>query len=440
MPITATCGTSDAGCLITSNTATPGKVGVTVTPATQLAAGARNIAVVTFTTFANEPANTPITFGVTPTGQSITDALGNPLPFQTTNGMIVFGNGKEGDIVSHPNGDGVVNTQDIIGIARIVAGLDTLDPTTNEFQRADCAPSGTQGNGVIDAGDVVEASRYNANLDTIQTAGGPFSPLPAPPPLTRPESQDTAGARDEKAKERRTVKVLPTSASPGSSVAVSVELNSEGNEVATSFTLNFDPARLSINSTSSPDENPDITLGTGAPAGSGITINATQAAEGRIGYSGIQPEPCSVRKAVTSQQVVTLNFHVATDAPGGDVPITFDDSTAPRSISDANGETLQTRYTAGAINIFGAAAQGVSLTGRLTTQDGRGIRGAVITLTDSLGQTRQAASGASGSYRFDGLDPAETYTISVASKSYRFPTRTVTGSDNLSGVDLIALE
>jgi len=56
---------------------------------------------------------------------------------------------------------------------RFVAGLDTVNGATNEFQRADSAPRTTLGDGVINSSDVVQARRYAAGLDGLTNAGGP---------------------------------------------------------------------------------------------------------------------------------------------------------------------------------------------------------------------------------------------------------------------------
>ena len=81
--------------------------------------------------------------------------------------------GIEGDIAPRPNGDGTMASADVVQARRFVAGLDTVNGATNEFQRADSAPRGTFGDGSLSSADVVQARRYVAGLDPLTNAGGP---------------------------------------------------------------------------------------------------------------------------------------------------------------------------------------------------------------------------------------------------------------------------
>lgn len=81
--------------------------------------------------------------------------------------------GFEGDVAPRPNGDGAVIAGDVVQMRRFATGLDTVNPATNEFQRADSAPRSTLGDGVINSGDVTQARRYAAGLDPLNDAGGP---------------------------------------------------------------------------------------------------------------------------------------------------------------------------------------------------------------------------------------------------------------------------
>jgi len=80
----------------------------------------------------------------------------------------------------------------------------------------------------------------------------------------------------------------------------------------------------------------------------------------------------------------------------------------------------------------------VSISGRVMTPDGRGLRNAYVVLTDSDGISRRVRSSSLGSYRFDNVQVGKTYVMSVSSKQYQFTTRLVTVSDELTDVDFIA--
>src|SRR5580765_5873650 len=90
--------------------------------------------------------------------------------------------------------------------------------------------------------------------------------------------------------------------------------------------------------------------------------------------------------------------------------------------------------------IAAPTAAGVVVTGRVTTPDGRGLRNAVVRLTDSHNVTRTVSTGAMGYYTFDSVEAGESYVISVSSKLYRFSPRLVQVFDTLTGVDFIGAE
>lgn len=82
----------------------------------------------------------------------------------------------------------------------------------------------------------------------------------------------------------------------------------------------------------------------------------------------------------------------------------------------------------------------VSVGGRVTTPDGRGLRNAIVSITDSLGLKRTVTTSSFGYYTFDNVRTGETYEMSVNSRLYRFAPRNVTADDNLAGVDFVGLE
>jgi len=87
-----------------------------------------------------------------------------------------------------------------------------------------------------------------------------------------------------------------------------------------------------------------------------------------------------------------------------------------------------------------ATSAGVELSGRVTTPDGRGLRNAIVSVTDSAGRVRTVTTGSFGYYRLDNLNAGATYIVSVGSRRYRFSARVVQTLDILTDVDFIALE
>jgi len=82
----------------------------------------------------------------------------------------------------------------------------------------------------------------------------------------------------------------------------------------------------------------------------------------------------------------------------------------------------------------------VSVSGRVTTADGAGIRNVVVTLTDSSGASRRAMTGSFGIYRFTNVEVGEVYILTVTAKKYVFtnPTQIVMVNDELTNLDFLA--
>jgi hypothetical protein len=85
-------------------------------------------------------------------------------------------------------------------------------------------------------------------------------------------------------------------------------------------------------------------------------------------------------------------------------------------------------------------AAGVSVSGRVLTPGGQGLRNAVVTLTDSQGEARSVTTGSFGYFRFEDVEVGHTYAIAVQSKRFRFATRSVNVVDELTDVDFVGLE
>lgn len=86
------------------------------------------------------------------------------------------------------------------------------------------------------------------------------------------------------------------------------------------------------------------------------------------------------------------------------------------------------------------ADRAAAISGRVMTPDGRGLRNAVVSLTDQFGVMRTVVTSTFGSYSFDNTLAGAAYTISVTSRRYKFATRTITVTADLSDIDLIGVE
>ena len=82
----------------------------------------------------------------------------------------------------------------------------------------------------------------------------------------------------------------------------------------------------------------------------------------------------------------------------------------------------------------------VSISGRVLTPDGRSLRNAIVSLTDAQGVFTRATTSSFGRYQFDNAIVGQTYTLSVASKRYRFSPRVENVSGSLANIDFVGLE
>jgi hypothetical protein len=83
----------------------------------------------------------------------------------------------------------------------------------------------------------------------------------------------------------------------------------------------------------------------------------------------------------------------------------------------------------------------VSVSGRILTAGGGGIRNAIVTISGgNLPSPISVQTGNFGSYGFEGLQPGQTYTVAVTTKRNVFaqPTRMVTPQVNVTDFDFIA--
>ncbi len=85
------------------------------------------------------------------------------------------------------------------------------------------------------------------------------------------------------------------------------------------------------------------------------------------------------------------------------------------------------------------AAPKISLAGRVLTSTGSGLRNAIVTLRGPNDLVRVAPTSSMGYYSFDELDGGP-YTVTVASRRYRFDMKDIELTASLSTFDLIGLE
>lgn len=107
------------------------------------------------------------------------------------------------------------------------------------------------------------------------------------------------------------------------------------------------------------------------------------------------------------------------------------------------------QFTATAVESFSGWAAGVrvinaaeaTISGRVTTAGGNGIRNATVRLTGgNLTEPRIVQTGAFGIYHFGNLQVGQTYVLEVGAKRFRFsnPSQVIALQDDLTNVDFVA--
>jgi len=90
--------------------------------------------------------------------------------------------------------------------------------------------------------------------------------------------------------------------------------------------------------------------------------------------------------------------------------------------------------------VLAPSAAPVSVTGRITTANGNGIRNVRVMLTEESGAMHYALSGTFGYFTFENIESGQGVVLSVSAKRYTFsqPTRFISLDDNITDADWTA--
>jgi len=334
----------------TSQTA-QGRVGVRLAlqQGQRFGSGAREIAQVTFAIKPNPGAGaTVVEFGDDPVVRGMVDFNGNAVIGTYAPGNVIVTPGLEGDVSPRSLGNGSLSVADWAQVGRFVSGLDT-PADGSEFQRADCAPKNTLGDGRLTIADWVMAGRYASGLETPVAAGGASAPAAAAVSFEK-EFAGRATFLSEEQQQTRTIRVVPVTFNRGQENTLTVELNSQGNENAIGFSVNFDATQLTF---------VRATLGTDAQ-GASFNINTAQIAQGRIGIGLALSSGQTI--VAGARQLVTLTFNVPASNSVNSTTVSFGDQPIAREAVDATANVLPTTYTPGVITLQPQINQAPSLT------------------------------------------------------------------------------
>ncbi|HEX8196462.1 MAG TPA: carboxypeptidase regulatory-like domain-containing protein [Pyrinomonadaceae bacterium] len=242
--------------------------------------------------------------------------------------------------------------------------------------------------------------------------------------LSNASASDTFGGAAEKTDDETQAETLQQSkaaeteisipadaaAAPSKIVLIPVQLANQSRKqiFGYSFAVRFDPNVLQ------PEANATETAGT---LSNGLTIVCDTNSSGRIGISASSPS----NAISASGTLLYLRFKVV-GAPLQSSTVKFQTS-APNKVmfEDNAGSIVTTTPKNGKFTVSTAStADFVSVAGKVTTADGRGIRNVLVSLADERGETKTVLSGASGNYRFADVKLGATYTITVSAKKFSF--------------------
>lgn len=136
------------------------------------------------------------------------------------------------------------------------------------------------------------------------------------------------------------VRVVESSASPGSTASISIELVAQGNENGLGFSLTFDPSILI---------NPQATLGKDASAAL-LHTNSSQIDSGR--YGSALALPAGQTFAAGTHQIVIVAFTVNDTTSANSTVIGFADRPIVREVVNDNADPLPAVYTSGTVDII----------------------------------------------------------------------------------------
>ena len=141
--------------------------------------------------------------------------------------------------------------------------------------------------------------------------------------------------------------------------------------------------------------------------------------------------------AAASRVLGQPNFTTATANNGGITAsslrtpylLSFDEASSSLFVGDYGNNRIL-RFTPAV-----ATAANVSVSGRVLTDDGSGLRNAVVYLTKANGETVSTRTSSFGYYRFDDLEAGQTLIISVFHKRYQFTPQVVTINEVVDNLD-----
>lgn len=317
---------------VNSNQTAQGRIGILLLlpPGQAIAAGSRDLVVVTFNVAANATvSSTPLTFGNQPIARLVGDKDLNDITTATTftDGTVTIG-GQTNPVPVVSSLSPNSTTSGGTGVMLTVNGSSFVSGSTvnwNGGARVTAFVSSTQLTANISAADIATAGTASITVVNPSPGGGTSNAVQ----FTINQQQTTT----------RAMRVAPSNGSPGSTVTVPIELVSQGDENAIGFSLTFDPAVLS---------NPQVMAGSDAQNAS-LNANVAQVGQGRLGI--LMALPAGQVFAAGVRQIAKVTFTIGASVTAMTTQIVFGDQPIAREVSSASAVVLPTNYSVGVLTI-----------------------------------------------------------------------------------------
>jgi hypothetical protein len=88
--------------------------------------------------------------------------------------------------------------------------------------------------------------------------------------------------------------------------------------------------------------------------------------------------------------------------------------------------------------LLAPTAAGVTVSGRVVRSSGTGILNAIVKITDSNGISHFARTNSFGYFNFDDVTAGQTYIVTVQAKVYSFAPQTLSVSDSITNLVIVA--
>ncbi len=229
----------------------------------------------------------------------------------------------------------------------------------------------------------------------------------------------------------------------GSSLAINASTLAEGTHTIT-LSASDSTARVGTTSISirifrtRPAFAATLSIGPG-----GLVLNASS------GTAQSAPQTIAIRNSGDG----ALTWSAAADQPwirlgstSGSAPSNLSITANPTGLAVGQYTGNVTITSAGSVNspqtvqvAFSVIAP-VAVSGRVLTSDGRGLRNATVSITNSSNVTQFATTSSFGFFSFDNVAVGQTYTVRISSRLFRFGTQTIQVNGNLTVPDFVGLE